>query len=128
MGAMEDHWRWRVRMAKQLASELDGARYGVTAIYLTGSSKNATAGPASDIDLIVRFHGSPEQKDDLQNWLQLWSMRLAQMNFERTRETCDGLLDVHWVTEEDIARRTSFAIKIGAVTDAAMPLLLKSGQ
>jgi hypothetical protein len=31
-------------------------------------------------------------------------------------------LDVHVVTDEDIASRTSYAAKIGAVTDPARPL------
>ena len=35
-----------------------------------------------------------------------------------------GLLDVHLVTDEDIARRSSYAVKIGAITDAARPLRL----
>jgi len=34
------------------------------------------------------------------------------------------LLDVHFVTDADLTSRTSSAIKIGAVTDAALPLLL----
>jgi len=36
----------------------------------------------------------------------------------------DGLLDVHFVTDEDIRNRTSYAVKIGAVTDAARELAL----
>jgi hypothetical protein len=32
------------------------------------------------------------------------------------------------VTDQDIAARTSFAVKIGAVTDAARPLPLKARQ
>ena len=36
----------------------------------------------------------------------------------------DGLLDVHFVTDGDIERQTSYAVKIGAVTDAARPLPL----
>jgi len=31
---------------------------------------------------------------------------------------------VHLVTDEDIAARTSYAVKIGAVTDPAWPLAL----
>jgi hypothetical protein len=38
-----------------------------------------------------------------------------------------GILDVHLVTDEDIANKTSYAVKIDAVTDAARPLLLKDG-
>jgi hypothetical protein len=35
-----------------------------------------------------------------------------------------GLLDIHYVTDDDITRRTSFAAKIDAVTDAARALPL----
>jgi hypothetical protein len=35
------------------------------------------------------------------------------------------LLDVHFVSDEDVAKRSSYAIKIGAATDAARPLSLK---
>jgi hypothetical protein len=34
---------------------------------------------------------------------------------------------VHIVTDDDIAKRTSYAAKIGAVTDAARPLALPQG-
>jgi hypothetical protein len=34
------------------------------------------------------------------------------------------LIDVHIVTDEDIKNRTSYAVKIGAVTDAARPLAI----
>ncbi len=46
------------------------------------------------------------------------------MNYLRTGYKTDGLLDVHYVTDEDIAARTSWASKIGAVTDPARPLTL----
>jgi pyruvate,water dikinase len=36
----------------------------------------------------------------------------------------DGLLDVHIITDEDIAKKSSYAAKIDAVTDAAKPLPL----
>ena len=43
----------------------------------------------------------------------------------RTGYRTDGLLDVHFVTDEDIAAHTSWAVKIGAVTDAARELSLR---
>ena len=46
------------------------------------------------------------------------------MNYIRTGYKSDGLLDVHIVTDEDIAKKTSYAVKIGAVTDAARELPL----
>jgi hypothetical protein len=41
------------------------------------------------------------------------------MNYLRTGYQTNGLLDVHLITDEDIAARDSFAVKIGAVTDPA---------
>ncbi len=121
----EEHWRWRLRLAQKLAAELDPARFGVKGLYLFGSTKNATAGPASDIDLIVHFVGSPAMRASLEEWLEGWSLCLAEMNFLRTGyRTAGGLLDVHIVTDEDIAAQQSYAAKIGAVTDAARPLPL----
>jgi hypothetical protein len=47
------------------------------------------------------------------------------LNYQRTGYASDGLLDIHLVTGEDIAKKTSYAVKIGAVTDAARPLPMK---
>ncbi|HET7904309.1 MAG TPA: nucleotidyltransferase domain-containing protein, partial [Candidatus Eisenbacteria bacterium] len=123
-GSQDQHWRWRLRFAERIAASLDAERFGVRAVYLIGSTKNATAGPASDIDLIVHVGGSDEQRRTLESWFQGWSAALAEMNYLRTGYRSDGLLDVHYVTDDDFARRTSFAVKVGAVTDAARPLPL----
>ncbi len=116
------HWRWRLRMAERIAAQLDANRFGLMGIYVFGSTKNATAGPASDIDLLLHFVGTEEQKRDLDAWLEGWSLCLGEMNYLRTGSHSEGLLDVHYVTDDDIARQTSYAAKIGAVTDAARPL------
>jgi hypothetical protein len=47
------------------------------------------------------------------------------MNYLRTAVKTDGLLDLHFITDEDIGRESSFAVRIGAVTDAARPLEMK---
>jgi len=118
----EDHWRWRFQSAEQLAASLDPERFGVKGIYLFGSTKNATAGPQSDIDLIIHFTGSDQQREDLILWLEGWSLSLDEFNRRRTGIATGGLLDVKFVTDEDIEVRTSYAVKIGATTDAAFPL------
>jgi hypothetical protein len=46
------------------------------------------------------------------------------MNYLRTGYRTEGLLDVHYVTDEDLRARTSWAAKIGAITDPARPLAL----
>ncbi len=117
-------WRWRARMAERIAARLDAPRLGVKAAYLIGSVKNATAGPASDIDLLLHVNGDESQRRELLLWLDGWSRCLSEMNYLRTGCRTDGLLDAHLITDDDIASRTSFAVKIGAVTDAARPLAL----
>lgn len=121
----DEYWRWRFSVVERIASELDGERFGVAGLYVFGSTKNATAGPGSDIDLIVHFQGTPAQQTQLLHWLEGWSLCLAEMNYIRTGYRSGGLLDVHIVTDDDIANRTGFAAKIGAVTDAARPLTMK---
>ena len=124
----EDHWRWRFQIAEQLAASLDPDRFGVKGIYIFGSTKNATAGPQSDIDLIVHFVGTEEQRDALNHWLEGWSLSLGEINRRRTGYTTGGLLNINYVTDEDIKNRTSFAVKIGATTDAAFPLPMAMGK
>jgi len=121
----EAHWRWRLRMAERLAAQTDAERFGVVAMYVFGSAKNATAGPGSDLDMLVHFRGGREQRQALETWLEGWSLCLDEMNFLRTGFRSGGLLDVHIVTDEDIAARSSYAVKIGAVTDAAWELPIR---
>jgi len=122
--AKEDHWRWRFQTAEAIAAQLDPERFGVKEIYLFGSTKNATAGPQSDIDLLIHFVGDKKQHQDLLAWLEGWSYSLSEINLRRTGYKTDGLLDINMITDEDIKNRTSYAVKIGAVTDGAFPLPL----
>ena len=119
---VEDHWRWRMRMAERLAGQIDPERFGVKAMYVFGSAKNATARPGSDIDLLIHFAGTEAQRSELQVWLEGWSLALSESNYLRTGYSSAGLLDVHFVSDLDIDRKSSFAVKIDAVTDAARPL------
>ncbi len=118
----EGFWRWRLRMAEKIAREMDPDRFGVVAFYVIGSTKNAIAGPSSDIDLLIHSNGTAAQRRDLETWLDGWSLCLGEVNFLRTGYRNRKLLDVHIVTDDDIARRTSFAAKIGAITDPALEL------
>ena len=111
----ETFWRWRMHMADL---------FGVVALYIIGSTKNANAGPSSDIDFIVHVRGTEEQRLDLDVWLEGWSLCLGEMNYLRTGYKTGGLLDVHYVTDEDIEKGSSFAAKINAVTDPALELPL----
>lgn len=121
---VEDHWSWRRRMAERIGAAIDADALGVKGMYVFGSTKNATAGPASDIDLLVHFGGDERQRSSLECWLKGWSVCLDEINFLKTGCRQGGLLDVHIVTDREIERRSSFAVKIGAATDAALPIKL----
>jgi len=109
-------------MVEEIASRLDPDRFGVQALYLFGSTKNATAGSESDIDLLVHFRGDESQRRELTAWLEAWSLSLAHANYLRTGRRSTGLLDVHLISDDDIKRHSSYAAKIGASTDAARPI------
>ncbi len=121
-------WRWRFKMVERIAANLNPKKFGVAGFYVFGSTKNATAGPASDIDILIHFRGNDEQRERLLIWLDGWSKSLAELNFMRTGYRSDGLLDVHLITDEDIINKDSYATKINAVTDAARPLLMGTGK
>jgi len=124
MNAVEQPWQWRTRMAEAIASRIDPERFGVQALYLTGSTKTGAAAPSSDIDLIVHFRGTERQCQDLLLWLDGWSECLDELNRHHTGTRQGKLLDIHIVTDKDLEEKTSFAAKIGATTDAACPLLI----
>ncbi len=121
---IDEHSRWRMRMCERLAASLDAARYGVKGVYVFGSSKNGTAGPGSDIDLLVHVESGEDQREVLASWFEGWSQALAELNHARTGVKRNGLLDIHFVTDSDIARQHSYAAKINAVTDPARALEL----
>ncbi|MCJ7735253.1 MAG: nucleotidyltransferase domain-containing protein, partial [Anaerolineales bacterium] len=125
-GSSDDHWRWRLKSAESIAARIDPERFGVKGIYLLGSIKNATAGPKSDIDLLIHFDGNASQEKELRVWLEGWSLSLSlsQTNQISSGVKTKGLLNIIFITDEDIKNRSSYAIKIGAITDAAMPLSL----
>ncbi|MFH0735412.1 MAG: PEP/pyruvate-binding domain-containing protein [bacterium] len=122
-----DHWKWRYKMAERIARRIDAEIFGVKGFYIFGSTKNASAGPSSDIDLLIHVEKNEKKITNLKYWLDGWSYSLSEMNYLRTGFKTDGLLDIHFVTDEDIKNKTSWAIKIGASTDAARSLFVGIG-
>jgi len=121
----DEFWRWRHYMAERIAERLDAERFGVKGLYLFGSVNSASAGPGSDIDLLVHFEGSERQRNELMHWFEGWSLCLDELNYLKTGYASGGLLSVNIITDADIAKRTALAVKIGAVTDPATPLKIK---
>ncbi|MCD6111666.1 MAG: hypothetical protein J7J86_00195 [Bacteroidales bacterium] len=120
-----EHWKWRYKVAEYFSKETDLKKYGLKAIYLIGSTKNACAGPASDIDLLVHCDTDCFKKSKFLAWVKKWSYTISYIYKENGDFYInDGLIDLHIITDEDIKNKTSFAVMIGAITDPAR--LLKS--
>lgn len=118
-------WKWRYQMTENLASNLDGDKFGVKDIYIFGSTKNATAASGSDVDILIHFTGNETQLDNLTNWLNGWSLSMSHINYLKTGYKTEGLLDIHIITDKDIENKSSFAQKINAITDPAKKLQMK---
>lgn len=118
-------WKWRYQIVENLAAQIDPKLFGVKDIYIFGSTKNATAESASDVDLLIHVDNNAEQMRLLKNWLEGWSLCMSHINYLKTGYKTEGLLDIHYITDEDIRNKTSYAVKINAVTDSAKKLNLK---
>ena len=74
---------------------------------------------------MIHFDGTEEQKKELDTWLNGWSHALSEINYLNTGYKSNGLLDIHYITDDDIKNRNSFAIKINSVFDPATPLKVR---
>jgi hypothetical protein len=100
-GARREHWGWRQAFAEALARAIDRERFGVEKVYLHGSTESGHAGPSSDIDLLIVFTGDPEQRRDLELFLEGYGACLAEMAHRHTGHRVEGgLLDVTFVDRE----------------------------
>ncbi len=108
---IEDHGKWRMQMAKSLAAQLKPTRFGVKAVYVLGSTGTATAQAGSDIDLLIHFTGSPQQKEALNNWLEGWSLCLDELNYIRTGYKANGILDIHFIEGNEIGDEKDLAAR-----------------
>lgn len=119
----DEHWKWRHEMVEKIASHLDLGKFGLKGLYLIGSTKNAQAGPGSDIDLLALSEGDPKLINDLRLWIQGWGLCLDELNYRKTGfRSNESLIDLHIVTDEDIKKGDSYAIMINATTDGARPI------
>ena len=122
----DEHWKWRYQVSQAIADKMDLERFGVEGLYIIGSTKNGTAGPASDIDLLVHFTGNENQRKELQAWMEGWGFGLEELNFVKTGyRSKGGLIDFHVITDEDIRKKDSYAVMIGSTSNSARPLKVK---
>ncbi|RLB64612.1 MAG: hypothetical protein DRH08_09305 [Deltaproteobacteria bacterium] len=106
-------------MAERLVRALDHEQLGVEAVYLYGSVKNGTAGPDSKIDLLVHFQGTETQRGQLAMYFNGWSQALVEYNFSRHGERLDDMLNITYLSDEEVASKEDLAGLIGAVTNSA---------
>lgn len=121
----EGGWRWRHYMAEKIAEQMDMEAFSVKGIYLFGSTNRCTAKLNSDIDLLIHIDATKKQKQELDIWLKGWSLALSEINYLKTGYRSNGLLDIHYITDQDILDKTSYAVKINSVYDPAYPLRIR---
>jgi hypothetical protein len=98
ISSINEHWRWREEYSEALCTYLDWSKYGVSRIFLGGSTENGQAGPGSDIDLYIEFKGNSNMKRELNAWIEGWSYCLAEVAFRQTGyKVSGGLIDLHWI-------------------------------
>jgi len=119
-------WRWRLRMAERMVKALDAKRFHVKGVYLYGSVKNGTAGPDSDIDLLVHFNGDQAELFQLECWFTGWAQALSEMNYSRTGVKMGEMLDVTFLSDAEVESGVGLGAMIGAVTNAARELKLSN--
>lgn len=114
----ETHWEWRYRMAVELCNFADFSSLKIKAIYIAGSTKNATAGPASDIDLII-IHTS-DNTTAITEYFKGWSHCLSVWNEFRTGiSQKDGILDLHLLHESELGSDDSWATMLRSTENSA---------
>lgn len=118
--------QWRKRMAESIALKLDGERFGVKAIHLFGTVFNETAGPNSDIDLLVHFGGNSRQYDELNLWFEGWNLCLSQINYNRSGYSLDRFLDIVFITDEDFTDQKYYVDLMDPTNNASKKLKMKS--
>jgi predicted nucleotidyltransferase len=122
----DEHWKWRYDIVNKLSQHLDLDRFGLKGVYLIGSTKNANAGPGSDIDILAHSVGNKELEEKFKTWMEGWGLCLNEMNFMKSGyRSNDSLIDLHIITDKDIKKNDSYACLITAVSDRARPVKIK---
>ena len=123
-----EHWVWRMNKVEELAQKLNPDRYGVIAMYVFGSTQEGTAGPFSDIDLLIHQRGTEDQREDLLAWFREQEEDIIKEYKQRTGKKADELLDVHIITDEDIKENSSWAAHLNSISGSIKKIPLDSQE
>ncbi|MGB7294644.1 MAG: PEP/pyruvate-binding domain-containing protein [Candidatus Aminicenantales bacterium] len=121
---MDEDSCWRLRLAEEVALHCEAKRWGVKAMFVFGSAVSGTAGPDSQIHLLVHFQGRPRQRQELETWLRGWSLALAEMNHLKTGLRTENLLDVRFAGGDQILDRSAAAAIVDRPLEAVKELTL----
>lgn len=116
--------QWRKRMAESIALKIDTERFGVRAVYLFGTVYNETAGPNSDIDLLIHFEGTEEQRRELNTWIEGWNHCLSQINYNRSGYYLEKFLDITYISEKDFKDRKYYVDLMDPINHSSKKLSL----
>jgi pyruvate,water dikinase len=120
----EDHVRWRLRMAERIAYHCGAQPFGVRGVYVLDESEDRDLVPDSPVKLVIHFQGNGRQRKELETWLQGWSLSLAEMNYFRTGFHSEGLLDIHFLTDEKVRGEKDVAARLKVSSDIVRELPL----
>jgi hypothetical protein len=123
---VDEHSCWRLRLAEQVALHCEAKPWGVKAMFVFGSAVSGTAGPDSQIHLLVHLQGRPQQRKELETWLRGWGLALAEMNHLRTGLQTENLLDVHFAGGDQVVDKSSAAAIVNLPPEAVKELPLGS--
>ena len=118
--------QWRKRMAESVALKLDPERFGVKALYMFGTVFHDTAGPNSDIDLLIHFEGNENQLHDLKLWFEGWNLCLSQMNYHRSGYSVEKFLDLTYISESDFEDQKYYVDLMNPTNHSSKKLRLKN--
>lgn len=90
-------------------------------MYLYGSTELGNAGVGSDIDLIVVCEDDVQKQRNLRNWLDGWSLCLAEVSFQLYGLPSGGLLDIRLLTPEQ-AKSELLSFAAAGKTLQALPV------
>ena len=108
-------------VAEPLKEALEPFAEHITSAFVFGSVAKGTDSGRSDIDLIVVCGGDAQQKRDLRNWLEGWSLCLAEVSFQLYGLPSSGLLDIRFL-EPDQARSEISSFTAAGKTLQALPV------
>lgn len=119
------HWKWRMSMTLNMAQKIELDKFGITSFYLIGSTKDATAGPDSDLDLLVYTNGNEMQIKLLQEFFKGWSFGLSEYNYALTGYRIDKFIDLHLVSDNDNESKARYN---SIIDDIDRPAILLKGS